>query len=558
MRICRFLFLITLGLLSTSALAQESYRIRLAISSIDTTARTACYDLQFANGSNIEWFLSNANVFLFYDFSRACFLPSQSSLLLDDLIYDLNDLERTSDTTSVPGFPLPYGPTLGSTRIGFSTDQRGVLLDTLGTWVSTVELCFALKFDDITDPSTCFITDFMNDETQALLPVSDIVQRFDTQLLFVDIPRDTAINIRPDGTRTSCFILEENTVELCTDGIDNDEDGLVDCDDISSCTPENPSLNVNAPGGCDERPSLIRVNGVTGNATYSLDGITFQEDSIFTDLPAGDYEIFVRKNDVSECMIMTVVRLEQEECRENDDTLCADGIDNDDDGLVDCEDPDCIPMIADVDIVNASDCPDLSDGAISLINDLEGNFSISIDSGATYVAGTRVMDLAIGRYNVFVQNNTTGCIVEHDQNPVIITSNVTCPVEMGFCSDGVDNDGDGLIDCLDPECLSDFACGDFPAYFIPNSINPFSTQGNNIFGVFGADDAPIVIDELNIFDRWGNQVYALSQTPIQAVELFWDGTFQNEVVNPGVYLYRAVLSAGPLQDEALGNVSVIY
>ena len=133
MRICRFLFLITLGLLSTSALAQESYRIRLAISSIDTTARTACYDLQFANGSNIEWFLSNANVFLFYDFSRACFLPTQSSLLLDDLIYDLNDLERTSDTTSVPGFPLPYGPTLGSTRIGFSTDQRGVLLDTLGT-----------------------------------------------------------------------------------------------------------------------------------------------------------------------------------------------------------------------------------------------------------------------------------------------------------------------------------------------------------------------------------------------------------------------------------------
>jgi len=170
MRICRFLFLIILGLLSTSAIAQESYRIRLAISAIDTTARTACYDLQFANGSNIEWFLSNANVFLFYDFSRACFLPTQSSLLLDDLIYDLNDLERTSDTTSVPGFPLPYGPTLGSTRVGFST----------------VELCFVLKFDDITDPSTCFITDFMNDETQALLPVSDIVQRFDPQLLFVE------------------------------------------------------------------------------------------------------------------------------------------------------------------------------------------------------------------------------------------------------------------------------------------------------------------------------------------------------------------------------------
>ena len=257
MRLCRFLIIIFFGLLVTSMIAQESYRIRLAISEIDTTARIACYDLQFSNGSNIEWFLSNANVFLFYDFSLACLLPEQSTLLLDNLIFDLNDLVRTSDTTSVPGFPLPYGATLGSTRVGFSTEQQGVFLDTLGTWVSTVELCFTLKFDDITDPSTCFITDFMNDETQAVLPVRDIVQRFDPDLVFVDIPRDTAFNIRPDGTRTSCFILEENTVELCTDGIDNDEDGLVDCDDISSCAPENPNLNVNAPGGCDERPSLI-------------------------------------------------------------------------------------------------------------------------------------------------------------------------------------------------------------------------------------------------------------------------------------------------------------
>ena len=558
MRLCRFLIIIFFALLGTSVIAQESYRVRLAISEIDTTARIACYDLQFSNGSNIEWFLSNANVFLFYDFSLACLLPEESTLLLDNLIFDLNDLTRTSDTSSVPGFPLPYGLTLGNTRVGFSSDGQGVLLDTLGTWVSTVELCFALKFEDITDPSTCFITDFMNDETQAFLPVRDIVQRFDPDLLFVDVPLDTAINIRPDGTRTSCFILEENTVELCTDGIDNDEDGLVDCDDISSCAPENPNLNINAPGGCDQRPSLIRINGVTGNASYSLDGITFQEDSIFTDLPAGDYEIFIRKNDVSECMIMTFVRLEQEECIENNDVLCSDGIDNDDDGLVDCDDPDCIPMIADVDIVDASDCPDLSDGAISLINDLEGNFSISIDSGATYVAGTQVTDLSIGRYNVFIQNNITGCIAENDQNPVIIGSNVTCPVEMGFCSDGIDNDEDGLIDCMDSECLLEIFCEDFPDYFIPNAINPFSTQGNNVFGVFGAEDAPIVIDELSIFDRWGNQVYALSQTPIQAIEAFWDGTFQNEVVDPGVYLYRAVLSFGIQQEEAQGDVSVIY
>ena len=479
-------------------------------------------------------------------------------MLLDDLVFDINDLVRTSDTTSAPGFPLPYANTLGSTRVGFSTDQRGVLLDTLGTWVSTVELCFALKFDDITSANTCFIADFMNDDIQALLPVNDIVQRSSADVLFVDVPRDSAINLRPDGTRTSCFILEENTVELCTDGIDNDEDGLVDCDDISSCTPENPNLNINAPGGCDGRPALIRINGVTGNASYSLDGITFQEDSIFTDLPAGDYQIFVRKNDISECMIMTLVSLEQEECRENDDGLCSDGIDNDDDGLVDCDDPDCMPVIGDVAAINPIGCPMLSDGIIDVFIESQGDFLVSIDSGMTFIEGTLLTDLVEGSYNVFVQNMNTGCITEFVDNPVSIISDIVCPVEEGFCSDGIDNDGDGLIDCMDSECLGDFACGEFPEYYIPNSINPFSTQGNDLFGVFGADNAAILIDELSVYDRWGNQVYALSQVPVQSRELFWDGTFENQVVSPGVYLYRAVLTAGPLQDQAIGNVTVIY
>ncbi len=37
---------------------------------------------------------------------------------------------------------------------------------------------------------------------------------------------------------------------------------------------------------------------------------------------------------------------------------------------------------------------------------------------------------------------------------------VSSPAES-ICSDGIDNDGDGLIDCLDPDCCSDPAC---PAY----------------------------------------------------------------------------------------------
>ncbi len=39
--------------------------------------------------------------------------------------------------------------------------------------------------------------------------------------------------------------------------------------------------------------------------------------------------------------------------------------------------------------------------------------------------------------------------------------NFQCTGAGEICSDGIDNDGDGLIDCLDPDCCSDPAC---PAY----------------------------------------------------------------------------------------------
>src|SRR5207247_17581 len=33
--------------------------------------------------------------------------------------------------------------------------------------------------------------------------------------------------------------------------------------------------------------------------------------------------------------------------------------------------------------------------------------------------------------------------------------------EIGKCGDGIDNDGDGFVDCYDSECYSDKLCADF-------------------------------------------------------------------------------------------------
>jgi hypothetical protein len=83
--------------------------------------------------------------------------------------------------------------------------------------------------------------------------------------------------------------------EICDDGIDNDGDGLVDCDD------ENCSSNI----ACFE--------------SNCADGIDNDNDG-FKDCDDLDCE------DVQDCLF----------------ERCIDGIDNDGDGLVDCNDPDCV------------------------------------------------------------------------------------------------------------------------------------------------------------------------------------------------------------------------
>ncbi|MFD0932355.1 hypothetical protein ACFQ0R_07050 [Psychroflexus salinarum] len=90
-------------------------------------------------------------------------------------------------------------------------------------------------------------------------------------------------------------VNNDNEREICDDGIDNNGNGLVDCDDMS-CSSNRFCFESN----CD-------------------DGIDNDEDG-FTDCEDLDCE------DFQECLI----------------ERCIDGVDNDGDGLIDCEDPDCV------------------------------------------------------------------------------------------------------------------------------------------------------------------------------------------------------------------------
>ncbi|MCA8960904.1 MAG: hypothetical protein KDC38_10350, partial [Planctomycetes bacterium] len=96
--------------------------------------------------------------------------------------------------------------------------------------------------------------------------------------------------------QTGTFDLVITQLEDCTDGLDNDMDGLVDCDD-PDCT-NDPAC----PEICDD--------GVDNDADGAID--------------CAD----------SECVADPI-------CIEEGEIECGDGLDNDGDGLVDCDDPGC-------------------------------------------------------------------------------------------------------------------------------------------------------------------------------------------------------------------------
>lgn len=75
-----------------------------------------------------------------------------------------------------------------------------------------------------------------------------------------------------------------------------------------------------------------------------------------------------------------------------------------------------------------------------------------------------------------------------------------------------------------------------PDLYIPNSFSPNGDGINDIFSVYGNDQV-VGIRNLAIFDRWGNALYARSDLPINDPSAGWDGTFRDDVMDPGVYIY---------------------
>ena len=74
----------------------------------------------------------------------------------------------------------------------------------------------------------------------------------------------------------------------------------------------------------------------------------------------------------------------------------------------------------------------------------------------------------------------------------------------------------------------------------PNVFRPSSIAGNERFMIFIGDGTER-IDEFTIFDRWGGEVFNLTNVRREDItpDLGWDGTINGDKAENGVYVYLA-------------------
>jgi hypothetical protein len=138
------------------------------------------------------------------------------------------------------------------------------------------------------------------------------------------------------------------------------------------------------------------------------------------------------------------------------ETACADGQDNDGDSLLDCADDDC---------AKAANCqPDggaeNSDARCSDWVDNDGNGSMDCDDvacmgpGLTACLGSfdRKAGVAAPAQAVGAPTASTAQVTQADMDRMGTGDDVDGERNDLMCSDGVDNDGDGAVDCADLGC----------------------------------------------------------------------------------------------------------
>jgi len=93
--------------------------------------------------------------------------------------------------------------------------------------------------------------------------------------------------------------------------------------------------------------------------------------------------------------------------------------------------------------------------------------------------------------------------------------------------------------------------------YVPNVFSPNGDGFNDFFTLFTDSDVQ-KITLMEIYTRWGDLVFRKADFDPNIPNLGWDGKFDGENLNPGVYVYRIEIIYGDgLEDQLAGDITIV-
>ncbi len=90
--------------------------------------------------------------------------------------------------------------------------------------------------------------------------------------------------------------------------------------------------------------------------------------------------------------------------------------------------------------------------------------------------------------------------------------------------------------------------------FVPNVFSPSASAPNDVFSIGNLDSVDEVL-QFSIYDRWGNAIVSLDRPA--AVDVRWDGTFNDIPVVQGVYVFTLEYERGAERISLVGDITVL-
>lgn len=194
-------------------------------------------------------------------------------------------------------------------------------------------------------------------------------------------------------------------------------DDCLDTDVVELVIPDAPSLvswEAQNPTVCQPGTGTIEIAADGNNLEFSVDGgLTWQDEGLFTDLVAGDYDVIVRDSEKINCF---------------------------DEVLVQIEDESEVLAESTINVETPTDC-DTEDGSLTIVNS-EVDLEYSIDGGMTWQTDPEFLGLPSGTYLVVTRKALVpDCRVEQEA----MVPDPDCPcadLVLEFAKDNLNCSGD--------------------------------------------------------------------------------------------------------------------